>query len=126
MVLVRSRPRTRPCSNSNRSSATAITAGSCVANRNVTPSAGERPYPVQHSFARRVIELRGGFVRDDDAGACRDRLGERGALLLSPREFGGQVVDPIADVQKIEQPVRVEVVGPAGTAVPRDADALRP
>ena len=85
---------------------------------------GERTYPVQHSFARRVIELGGGFVSDDDAGACRDRLGECGSLLLSPGELGGQMVDPIADVQEIEQPVRVEVVRPAGTAASRETQML--
>ncbi len=85
---------------------------------------GERPHSVEHTFARRVIELRGGFVRDDDAGARRDRLGERGALLFSARQLGGQMIHPVADAQEVEQPRPDRVRWNRGH-VSRDADALR-
>ena len=44
----------------------------------------ERADRLEDAPLRGVVQLGGGLVRHDDAGAARDRLRERGALLLAP------------------------------------------
>ena len=105
-------PLTRPCSSSNRSSAIAITAGSCVAEQERHTLTGQGSHPIEHDVARGIVELRGGFVGDDDVRAGHQGLGERRPLLLPAGELGRQVIDPTLDAEEFEESADVEPPDP--------------
>ena len=53
--------------------------------------------------ARRLIELAGRLVGEDDRRVVRERARDRNALHLAPGEFGGPIVEPIGQSHVAEQ-----------------------
>ncbi len=65
-------------------------------------------FPVQvaqeagHLVRALLIEVAGRFVGPDDGGAADERSREGDPLLLAPGELGGFVLDPVAEIEVLE------------------------
>src|SRR6266511_4993318 len=57
-------------------------------------------------LARAAVEVAGGLVREHDRGPTDDGAGDRDALPLPAGEFGGGMVDPVAESHALERVAR--------------------
>ncbi len=87
---------------------------------------GEVAEEAQHALDLDVVEVRGRFVGDDQWRVERDGAGDRHALLLASRQVTGPVVHPVAEVDLLEQLLRLAACLPArdAAAAERDDDVV--
>src|SRR6266540_6330666 len=57
-------------------------------------------------LARAAVQVAGGLVREHDGGPTDDGAGDSDALPLSAGEFGGGMVDPVAESHALERVAR--------------------
>ena len=74
----------------------------------------EAPDDGEQIFRRPAVELRRRLVGDDDCRSGRQRLRERGPLLLASRQLLWQMVPAVCDSESIE-----ELVGSGAVDAPR-------
>jgi len=71
---------------------------------------------VEHPARRRLVELAGRLVCDDEGGRVRDRGAERDSLLFAPRELGWAGARPLEHADALEKLPRAAIAAIAGRA----------
>ena len=85
-------------------------------NDDRTVSVSEIPEGLEHTLDLDVVEVRGGFVGEDNRGIESQRSCDGDPLLLTPGHRSGSVVHPVSQVHHLEKVLGPFAPGGSGLA----------